>query len=213
MDSEIKINGKFKFLPYNTGEAPLSMPEYGRGIQNLVDYCVMIPDREERTACACSIIEAMRTLVKKNSTEKIDDCKLWDHLNVMARFELDIDFPCAVKGPEEAEMHPRNIPYTTGGIHARHYGKYVEQMVKVIADMEQGEERDDMIEMIANQMKKQLYLCNPESADNGRVLHDLYRLSEGKIDLDSNTYFLRDFVEYDDPTKPKKKKKNKQTLL
>ena len=42
-------------LYYNTGMPDLPMPEYGRNIQQMVDYCVSIPDREERTHCAHSI--------------------------------------------------------------------------------------------------------------------------------------------------------------
>ena len=35
-------------MKYNTEEKKLVMPEYGRNIQNMVDYCVAIEDREER---------------------------------------------------------------------------------------------------------------------------------------------------------------------
>lgn len=35
------------------------MPEYGRNIQNMVDYCVTVKNREERTKCAYAIINIM----------------------------------------------------------------------------------------------------------------------------------------------------------
>ena len=39
----------------------MTLPEYGRNIQNMVDYCVTIQDREERKRCANTIINIMET--------------------------------------------------------------------------------------------------------------------------------------------------------
>ena len=36
-------------MKYNTEEKKLVMPEYGRNIQNMVDYCITIQDMEERS--------------------------------------------------------------------------------------------------------------------------------------------------------------------
>lgn len=46
-------------MKYNTEEKKLVMPEYGRNIQNMVDYCITIQDREERKRCADTIINIM----------------------------------------------------------------------------------------------------------------------------------------------------------
>ena len=35
-------------MKYNTQQEQLILPEYGRNIQNMVDYCVSLSDREER---------------------------------------------------------------------------------------------------------------------------------------------------------------------
>ena len=39
---------KIEGLDYNTKREELVMPEYGREIQNMVDYAITIPDRAER---------------------------------------------------------------------------------------------------------------------------------------------------------------------
>ena len=39
-------------LDYNTQLKKLIMPEYGRNVQQMVDHCVALKDREERTRCA-----------------------------------------------------------------------------------------------------------------------------------------------------------------
>ena len=48
-------------LTYNNHLKQLVLPEYGRNIQNMVDHCLTIEDRQERTACAYSIVNAMAT--------------------------------------------------------------------------------------------------------------------------------------------------------
>ena len=39
-------------LNYNTNQKQLILPEYGRNIQRMVDHCLAIEDRDERTRCA-----------------------------------------------------------------------------------------------------------------------------------------------------------------
>ena len=46
-------------MKYNTEEKRLALPDYGRNIQNMVDHCLTIADREERTRCANTIISIM----------------------------------------------------------------------------------------------------------------------------------------------------------
>lgn len=203
---DIRIEGK-KFIPYNTGNPPMPLPEYGRTIQNMVDHCVMIPDREERTACAYAIIEVMKTLFPKAVADKNDVSKFWDHLNIMARYELDIDFPCEVAGPESRNVKPAKVPYTQSKLKMRTYGHNIESMIHAVADMEPGMERDTLIDDIVNQMKKLLFAQNPESADNVRIIRDLARISNGKIELDPYNYYMPEYSEFDTPQKKSKKKK------
>ena len=39
-------------LDYNTQLKKLALPEYGRNIQQMVDHCCSIADKEESTRCA-----------------------------------------------------------------------------------------------------------------------------------------------------------------
>lgn len=209
---DILSNKDFKFLPYNTGMPCLPLPEYGRNIQNMVDYCVEIPDKEERTACAHAIVGVMRRLFPNQIGENGDMKKFWDHINIMARFELDIDFPCEVVTAENVNPRPDPIPYGKERIRLRQYGRSLEQMIRIVADMEDGEERDDLIYLIAHQMKKLLLAHNPEGVDNARVLRDLYEYSDGKIDLDPAKYILHEFHDVT-PVAAKGKKNRKKRKL
>ena len=71
-------------MKYNTEEKKLVMPEYGRNIQNMVDYCITIQDREERKRCADTIINIMGNMFPH--LRDVNDFKhiLWDHLAIMA---------------------------------------------------------------------------------------------------------------------------------
>lgn len=60
----MNING----LDYNTQRERLILPEYGREIQNMVDYCVALPTKEERQRCAATIVATMDRMVPQTET-------------------------------------------------------------------------------------------------------------------------------------------------
>lgn len=190
-------------LYYNTGMPDLVMPEYGRNIQQMVDYCLQIPDRNERTHCACTIVSVMANMFPENR----DMQKFWDHLNMMSGFRLDVDFPVDVVGEENAHPKASKIPYKLSHFRYRHYGKIIEEMIDKVADMDEGEDKDDLISMIAHHMKKLMLMHNKECMTDAKVLRDLYVYSGGRIDLKPEIYILRDFKDIKEPVQTKKKKK------
>ena len=132
-------------IPYNTSEAILVLPEYGRNIQRLIDHCVMIEDKEERTRCAYAIADVMATLFPSIVGEKGNRQKIWDHINIMSKFELDIDFPCEVIDKDQLSPTPSKIPYNSNLNRYRHYGKNIQEMIIKVADMENCVEKDQLI--------------------------------------------------------------------
>ena len=118
------------------------MPEYGRNIQNMVDYCVTIQDREERKRCANTIINIMGNMFPH--LRDVNDFKhiLWDHLAIMA-----------------TELQP-------------------------------GMEKDQLVRLLANQMKKSFLTWNKESVDDRKIFKDLDELSSGKIVLSEEEHKL-----------------------
>ena len=203
-----------RMIPYNTGMEPLLLAEYGRNIQNLVDFCVGIPDREERTRCAHAIADIMTILFPALKKDPNDRKKIWDHINIMSRFELDIDFPVDVIRAEEANPTPEPIPYSNSReIIFRYYGKHIQEMVRTVADMEDSEERFNLIGVIANHMKKLMLAHNKEAVSDMKVLNDLRFISDGRIDLQPGDIYLYDVQEVQQPAKQKQnKKKNKQNF-
>ncbi len=194
-------------IPYNVSEPQLILPEYGRNIQKLIDHCVMIEDREERTKCAYAIADVMAQLFPSVVGEGGNRQKIWDHINIMSRFELDIDFPYDVVTADQLKPSHAKIPYNNTLTRYRFYGNNLQSMIRSVADMENCVEKDQLIFLLANQMKKLLLINNPENATDQRVFEDIANISEGKILIDASNYRLNEYV--DNSTVKGKKKKNK----
>jgi len=170
-------------MDYNTNRKKLILPEYGRNIQNMIDHALTIEDRSERQKAAQTIIDVMGNLY--TYLRDIEDFrhKLWDHMIIMADFKLDIDYP--YDQPDLTILHakPNIIPYNTGKIKYRHYGLVVQQMIKRTAEFEEGPEKDSLVQMIADHMKKCYLTWNKESVDDEKVMADFLELSKGRIDV------------------------------
>lgn len=178
-------------MDYNTEVKRLTLPEYGRNIQNMVDYCVAIQDREERKRCANTIINIMGNMFPH--LRDVNDFKhiLWDHLAIMADFKLDIDYPYEIVKKEDLYSRPPRIPYSNNRIRYRHYGKTLEFMIRKATEMNEGAEKDQLIKLLANQMKKSFLTWNKE-VDDRKILKDLDELSAGQIVLNEEVYRLTD---------------------
>ena len=171
-------------MEYNTKQKRLPLPEYGRSVQKMVDHALTIEDREERQQCAQTIVRIMESMFPNLRNELPDyKRKLWDHLAIMSDFTLDIDYPYEVIKKETFTEPPTRIPYQTTEIGYRHYGRIVENMIAHACTMEEGEERDRLIELITIQMKKDYLAWNKDTVDNKQIFDDLREYSDGRIDI------------------------------
>lgn len=196
-----------KNIPYNVSEPQLVLPEYGRNIQKLIDHCVTIEDREERTRCAYAIADVMAHLFPTVVGEGGNRQKIWDHINIMSRFKLDVDFPYDVVTADQLKPSLTKIPYNNSLTRYRFYGNNLQSMIRNVAEMENCVEKDQLIFLLANQMKKLLLMNNPENATDQKVFEDIANISEGKILINPTNYRLNEYI--DNSTVKTKKKKNK----
>lgn len=91
-------------MEYNTQQRKLSLPEYGRSVQNMVDYALTIEDRAERQRCANTIVNIMGGMFPYLRDAEDSNRKLWDHLAIMADFKLDIDYPVEIVKKESLRI-------------------------------------------------------------------------------------------------------------
>lgn len=193
-------------MDYPTLQGKLILPEYGRNIQQMIDHAMTIEDREERTRCVKSIINTMGNLFPYLRDVNDFKHKLWDHVAIMSDFQLDIDYPYEIVKPENLNIPPEKVPYQNSRMHYQHYGKTLERMIERVADYEEGEERNELIRLIANHMKKCFLTWNKEVVDNRKIFEDLRQLSNGKLDFTDDSFKL---IEARDVFYPNNMNKNK----
>ena len=106
-------------LDYNTQRDQLVMPEYGREIQKMVEYAVSLPTKEERLRCAHAIVNLMESKNTTLSDSNDYEQTLWDHLYLMSRKQLDIDWPFDVSNAEKIQTKPQPMghPQNSGQSH------------------------------------------------------------------------------------------------
>lgn len=194
-------------LTYNTKLKSLTMPEYGRNVQRMIDHCLTLPEKEQRNACANTIIEAMYRLFPPTGDQQAYRRKLWDHLAIMSDFNLDIDWPFEVIRKDELNTKPDMVPLPAYNIQRRHYGKNLELMIEEATRMPEGEERDVLALRIANHMKKLMVTSDNEMVEDERIFRDLRDMSHGVLNLLGSNERLHEFKALPGPSSKKKKKK------
>ncbi len=195
-------------ISYNTQLKKLVLPEYGRNIQRMVDHCLTIEDRQSRQAAAEAVIAAMQTLSPAEGNQEEHLRKLWDHLAIMSDFALDIDWPFGPVSKEMRQEAPGPIPLPYTEIKSRLYGNALQRMIDAAAEMPEGEERDSLAVLIANQMKKLALAHNPDTTNDAKILSDLKHMSRGALDLEAKGVTLLEYFVAPPPSKKKRKKKN-----
>lgn len=181
-------------LDYNTGREQLLLPEYGREIQKMVDHAVSLPTREERLCCAKTIVKLMATKVPQIRENADYEQTLWDHLYLMSHKQLDIDWPFDVSGAEKIMSKPQPLKLPQGDIRLRHYGRMVKELWDKLKAMPEGPERDELVRLTANQMKRDLMQWGHGTIDDEKVADDLARYTDGVIQLDLGTFTFERYV-------------------
>lgn len=73
--------------------------------------------------------------------------------------------------------------------------------------MPEGPERDELVLLLANHMKKLLIAVNKDNVDDAKIFKDLAEYSHGMIRLDPETTSLHEFKIVAPPATGKKKRK------
>ncbi|TFH35067.1 MAG: DUF4290 domain-containing protein [Bacteroidia bacterium] len=187
---------------YNTQRKRMALPEYGRNVQKMVDHIKSIGDMDERNRAARTIIQIMANLNPNLRDTGDVKHKLWDHLAIIADFELEIDSPFPPPQKEVLAEKPARVAYQEGEVRFLHYGRIIEMLVEEAAKMEDGKEKDYLINLIANQMKKAASAWNRGNVSDDVIMKDLVELSNKRITIPENMKLL----EIRELLGPKKKK-------
>lgn len=168
-------------LEYNTHREKMTLPEYGRLVQKLVENVKQIPDREKRSQQAKAVVRIMELLNPAIHQQENWEHTLWDSLFIIADYDLDIDSPFPVPQKKEVEAVPRVIPVQKKPVKATHYGRNIESIIELIAAREDGEEKAAMIRDLAIYMRTQYLIWNKDSVEDRTIFNDIEKLSDGRI--------------------------------
>ena len=217
-------------MEYNTKRNKLIIREYGRNIQKLVEDCVKIEDRKERTRTAYAVVRIMSDVVnsKENSNEtnrNNEDFwnKLWDHLFIMSDYQLDVGSPFPKPVPDTSEREFIKPSYNNKNkVRFRTYGVNMQNLIRKVSEYPENV-RQQYAPSLANYLKMMYLTYNRNSVNDQLIRHQLSELSNEKINLPEDFNFVNTkellnlvnsnqafYVAPQSGTKKKKKKKKKK---
>lgn len=169
---------------YNYERKKLMLPEYGRHIHEMVDYLSTIGDRDERNEQAHAVIAVMGNLNPTLRDTADYKHKLWDHLFIMADFNLDVDSPYPIPSAETLAPKPAKLSYPSKRIMIKHYGKNVERIIKSLNGVDNPDAVEEVIGNLARYMRTKSYEYNQEHPNNEVIIKDIKKLSGNAIKVD-----------------------------
>lgn len=185
----------------------MAIPEYGRNVQKMVNYAVSVDDRETRLILAKHIVDVMANMNPQIKATNDYEHRLWDHLYIISDFKLDVDSPFPKPEKKDVFSRPERLPYSEDHIRFKHYGLNLEKMIKEAIKLDVGQEKEEMVKMIANYMKRSYLSWNRDSVNDELILAQLEELSGGKLKLNEGTTLLA-VSDILSPTKTVKRKKS-----
>lgn len=176
-------------MDYNSTREKLIIPEYGRNVQKMIFHALTMEDREKRTAFVKYIAGVMTQMHISTGSYGDYNHMIWDHLHIIAGYKMDVDSPYPMPNKETIEARPKNLRYSTNKIKYRPYGLNIEKMIQLAMTYEDGEEKDSLIENIANHLKKAYLNWNRDSVEDEVIVNHLAVLSDGKLKLKEGFVF------------------------
>ncbi|WP_071135306.1 DUF4290 domain-containing protein [Millionella massiliensis] len=171
----------------NREKSRLLLSEYGRNVQTMVAYLKTIEDRELRNRQAEVVVAVMGNVNPAQKDSEGFQHMLWDHLFMIADFDLDVDSPYPKPTPDMFAPNPHPVPYPQSYIAQKQYGVNVKRMIEALAAEPASEERDAAATNVAKYMKQKSFEYNKEFPSNEVVIADIREMSHGAISLEPDS--------------------------
>ncbi|HLS71832.1 MAG TPA: DUF4290 domain-containing protein [Chitinophagaceae bacterium] len=177
---------ELKQMEYNTSRKGLVMPEYGRNIQKLVDYIKTIENKEKRQKYAEEIVKYMSIVNPQANKSEESESKFWDHLFIMADYDLDIESPFPVLTKEVREAKPKPLAYPKAVIKNRHLGKNIHKVIDKALQEEDEEKQKQLAYAVGYYMKMAYNNWHYEPIHDDMIREELLKISNGKLNIDEH---------------------------
>jgi len=170
-------------LVYNSKREDLIMSEYGRHIQEMIKYAKTVEDPEERRAFVDKVVSLMIQITPQNRNLEDVRERTWQHVFRIAEYDLDVTPPSGeIPTPIAAKARPKHMGYPKIQQKFKHYGNNVQALVEKALTMEEGDMRDDFVEIIGSYMKLAFKTWNREHyVSDDIIIEDLAAMTEGKL--------------------------------
>jgi hypothetical protein len=178
----------FALMEYNTTRNYLTMREYGRHIQKMVEHLMSIEDRDRRQANAYAVIELMGFL--NPHLKNVEDFrhKLWDHLFYISDFKLDVDSPYPIPQKETYKAKPDPLPYPKRYPKFSHLGKNLELVINKALGEESPEKRQGFANAIAYYMKLAYNNWHKDTVHDDAIQSELNSITKGQLEFTNTPY-------------------------
>ncbi len=166
------------------------MREYGRHIQNMIEYLMSLEDTEKREKNAKAVIELMGFL--NPHLKNVEDFrhKLWDHLFLISDFKLEVDSPYPIPTKESLKAKPSPLPYPKGYPRYSHIGKNIEKIIHKALAEENPEKKQGFANAIAYYMKLAYSNWHKENVHDDAIQSELSSITSGQLEF-TNTPFVK----------------------
>ncbi len=168
---------------YNTRHRDIRIQEYGRHVQNMVDYATTIEDKAERQAVAEAIVDIMINMTDPGNKTGDSLAKAWKHIFFMSEDKLDVEVPAGVEVSDIKDLFIHEpLEYPQMDIDFKHYGYNVQKMLKKAQNMENLEHREAYVRVIGSYMKMAYRTWHKEQFVNDEIIkNDIEGMTKGKI--------------------------------
>ena len=175
-------------MDYNTNRNYLSMKEYGRHIQKMVEYTLTIEDKEKRNQQAKIIIEFMGIL--NPHLKNVEDFRhmLWDHLFFISDFKLDVDSPYPIPEKETYKAKTQPMGYPKRYPKYSHLGKNLETIIEKALKEEDPEKKSGFANAIAYYMKLSYSNWHKELVHDDAIRSELDNMTGGELEFSTTPY-------------------------
>jgi Domain of unknown function (DUF4290) len=175
-------------MEYNTTRNHLIVREYGRHIQKMVEYVKTIEDDEKRQRNAMALIELMGFL--NPHLKNVEDFrhKLWDHLFVIADFDLDVKSPYPIPTRETLRAKPDVLGYPKRYPRYNHLGKNIEIVIDKALEEENPEKRQGFANAIAYYMKLTYSNWHKELVHDDNIQSELQTITDGQLEFNNRPF-------------------------
>jgi hypothetical protein len=179
-------------MEYNTTRNYLTMREYGRHIQKMVEHLLTIEDPERRQRNAQAVIELMGFL--NPHLKNVEDFrhKLWDHLFLISDFKLEVESPYPIPTRETLKSKPDPLPYPKRYPKFSHLGKNLELVINKALSEDDPQKRQGFANAIAYYMKLAYSNWHKDMVHDDAIQSELTNITEGQLEF-TNTPFVKAF--------------------